>query len=89
MTTDSPCSALEEGALLTRAEASAFLAQRGIRLKPATLARLWSIRSAGPPGRHVRSKPLYPRNLLEAWALSQVPELRTGAPAAAQGRRRA
>lgn len=88
MTTEPPGSTLEEGALLTRAEASAFLAQRGIRLKPATLARLWSTRSDGPPCRHVRSKPLYPRNLLEAWATSQVSELRTGAPAAAQGRRR-
>ena len=39
MTAECPGSALEEGALLTRAEASAFLAQRGIRLKPATLLK--------------------------------------------------
>ncbi|GLK50132.1 hypothetical protein GCM10017620_31060 [Brevundimonas intermedia] len=83
MVTEPPFSAVDEGALLTRAEASAFLAQRGIRLKPATLARLWSTRSDGPPCRHIRSKPYYPRNLLEAWAAAQISGLRTGAPAAA------
>ena len=31
--------------LLTRTEASAFLATFGIRLKPASLARLWSWRA--------------------------------------------
>ena len=47
--------------LLTRAEASAFLALLGVRLKPATLARLWSTGSNGPPCRHVRARPYYPR----------------------------
>ena len=74
--------------LLTRAEASAFLAQCGVRLKPATLARLWSTGSNGPPCRHVRSKPFYPRGLLRAWAEAQITEVRTGAPPAARGRRR-
>lgn len=74
--------------LLTRAEASAFLAQCGIRLKPATLARMWSTGSNGPPCRHIRSKPFYPRNLLREWARSQMTDVRTGAPAAAQARRR-
>lgn len=74
--------------LLTRAEASAFLAQCGVRLKPATLARLWSTGSNGPPCRHVRSKPFYPRGLLQAWAEAQITEVRTGAPPAARGRRR-
>ncbi len=74
--------------LLTRAEASAFLAQCGIRLKPATVARRWSTGSNGPPCRHIRSKPYYPRTLLRVWADSQMTEVRTGAPAAAQGRRR-
>lgn len=87
MTPDPPGPAVEEGPLLTRGEASEFLAQRGIRLKPTTLARLWSTRSDGPPCRHVRSKPFYPRNLLAAWAASQITELRTGAPPAAQKRR--
>ena len=74
--------------LLTRKEASAFLAQFGVRLKPATLARLWSTGSNGPPCRHIRSKPHYPRGLLRSWAQSQISDIRTGAPAAARGRHR-
>lgn len=74
--------------LLTRKEASAFLAQCGVRLKPATLARLWSTGSNGPPCRHIRAKPFYPRELLREWAAAQMTDIRTGAPAAAQGRRR-
>lgn len=88
MVKDLVSSAANEGELLTRAEASALLAERGIRLKPATLARIWSMQSNGPPCRHVRSKPFYPRNLLELWAAAQISDLRTGAPAAAQARRR-
>ncbi|MEH6678171.1 hypothetical protein [Phenylobacterium sp.] len=75
--------------LLTRKEASAFLAQCGVPLKPATLARLWSTGSGGPPCRHIRSRPYYPRGLLREWARAQMTEVRTGAPAAAKGRRRA
>lgn len=74
---------------LTRAEASAFLTELGIKMKPATLARLWSTNGGGPPCRHIRAKPYYPRHLLEAWAAEQISEVRTGAPAAARGRRRA
>ncbi|MNR27198.1 hypothetical protein D3C85_1444590 [compost metagenome] len=74
--------------LLTRAEASAFLALMGIRLKPATLARIWSTAADGPPCRHIRSRPYYPRGLLRDWARSQISELRTGAPPAAKGRGR-
>ncbi|MNE72522.1 hypothetical protein D3C80_1684730 [compost metagenome] len=74
--------------LLTRAEASAFLALHGVRLKPATLARLWSTGTDGPPCRHIRSKPFYPRGLLRQWAADQITEVRKGAPAAAQARRR-
>ena len=79
-----------EGAedLLTRKEASAFLAQLGVRLKPATLAWLWSVGGDGPPCRHVRAKPFYPRGLLRDWARSQVSEIRSKAPSAAQARRR-
>lgn len=73
---------------LTRAEASAFLTELGIRMKPATLARLWSTNGGGPPCRHIRAKPYYPKDLLKAWAEDQISDLRTGAPAAAQGRRR-
>ena len=74
--------------LLTRKEASVFLAAMGVRLKPATLARLWSVGGNGPPCRHVRSRPFYPRGLLRAWALAQISEVRTAAPAAARARRR-
>jgi hypothetical protein len=59
--------------LLTRAEASAELARFGIRLKPATLARAWSTGAPpGPPCRHIRGKPFYPRHLLHAWAAAQI-----------------
>lgn len=74
--------------LLTRAEASAFLAPFGIRMKPATLARLWSAGGNGPPCRHVRAKPYYPRGLLRTWAMSQMSDIRTAAPSAARSRRR-
>ncbi len=73
--------------LLTRKEASAFLAQFGIRLKPETLARIWSTGGDGPPCRHIRNKPYYPRGVLRDWARSQIGELRPAAPAAAQARR--
>lgn len=79
---------LREDDLLTRSEASAFLAELGVRLKASTLARLWSTGGNGPPCRHIRSKPHYPRGLLRAWAEAQMTDLRTGAPAAARGRRR-
>jgi len=66
--------------LLTRAEASAELALFGIRMKPQTLARAWSTGSPpGPPCRHVRGKPLYPRDRLRAWAEAQITELASSA----------
>lgn len=77
--------------LMTRKEASAFLAGFGIRLKPQTLARIWSTGGDGPPCRHIRSKPFYPRGALRQWAATQIGELRAAAPAAARpasGRRR-
>lgn len=73
--------------LLSRKEAAAYLATLGVRLKVATLARLWSTGDRGPPCRHIRSRPYYPQGPLRAWALSQISELRTGAPRAAQARR--
>jgi hypothetical protein len=65
---------------LTRAEASAVLAELGIRMKPATLARIFSTGGDGPPCRHIRGKPFYPRDVLEAWAQTQITDLRTSAP---------
>lgn len=76
-----------EEILLTRAEAAAHLQRFGIRMKPATLARIWSTGGGGPPCRHIRSRPFYPRHLLETWAATQITGLRTAAPAAAQRRR--
>lgn len=86
-TLDTPDLSADEGDLLTRAEAAAVLTDMGIRIKSATLARIWSTAADGPPVRHVRSKPYYPRRLLEDWGRSQISDLRTGAPAAAKGRR--
>lgn len=63
--------------LLTRAEASEYLKKFGIRMKPATLARLWSTGGDGPPCRHIRGKPFYPRDVLRAWAESQDTGLRS------------
>lgn len=65
--------------LLTRAEASAYLRRFGIRMKPATLARAWSTGANGPPCRHVRGRPFYPRDVLRAWAESQTTDLRRSA----------
>jgi len=63
--------------LLSRSEASAYLAEFHVRLKPATLARMWCVGAEGPPCRHVRGRPLYPREELRAWALRQRTSLRT------------
>ena len=60
--------------LLSRADASAALALFGIQMKPATLARAWSTGRGGPPCQHIRGKPYYPRDRLEAWARSQITE---------------
>lgn len=62
--------------LLTRRDASAYLARFHVRLKPATLARLWSVGADGPPCRHIRGKPWYPRGALRAWAEAQQTDLR-------------
>lgn len=76
--------------LLTRAEASAYLARYNVRMKPATLARIWSVGQDGPPCRHIRRKPFYPRGELRQWALRQRTGLRASraptAPAADERR---
>lgn len=50
----------------------------GVRLKLATFARLWSSVTNGPLCRLIRSRPYYPRDLLEARARSQISDVRTG-----------
>jgi hypothetical protein len=62
--------------LLTRTEASAYLARFHIRMKPATLARVWSVGGDGPACQHIRGKPWYPRGELRTWARSQQTNLR-------------
>ena len=76
-----------DGDLPTLKEASAFLAHFAIRLKPEMPAPIWSTGGDGPPCRHIRHKPYYPRGVLRDWALSQVGELKPAAPAAARAPR--
>ena len=75
-----PAPVEQDDDLLTRTEASAFLERFAVSLKPATLARIWSVGGNGPPCQHVRSKPFYPRGELRAWALRQRSGLRTSKP---------
>lgn len=62
--------------LLTREEASAYLATIGVRRRPATLAKLFCTRSDGPPCIHDGRKPLYPKRLLHEWAVRQLTQPR-------------
>lgn len=75
--------------LLTRAEASVYLARFNIHMKPATLARIWSVGHDGPPCRHIRRKPHYPRGELRTWALAQRTGLRASRRTRPPGARRA
>ena len=70
----------QDADLLTRKEASAYLARFNIALKPATLARIWSVGGDGPPCQHIRRKPFYPRGDLRAWAEAQRTALRRSRP---------
>jgi hypothetical protein len=56
--------------LLDRVQASAYLASIGVRRTPATLAKLFSTRSPGPPCVHEGRKPLYPKRELHQWGAS-------------------
>lgn len=62
--------------LLTRAEASAYLLRFDVRLKPGTLARIWSVGADGPPRQHIRAKPFHPRGPLRDWQQAQRRTLR-------------
>lgn len=77
-----PAGAADE--LLTRQEASDFLLTLGVKLKPSTLARLWSTGGNGPPCVHHRNRPRYPREILRAWAAQQTTGLRRSPRAALQ-----
>jgi hypothetical protein len=63
---------------LRRAEASRYLREQyGITLAPATLAKIYSIRSDGPPAFKAGRVPLYPKLELDAWAARRLGELRS------------
>jgi|GEM_PF-348009 len=73
------CTDAPSDELLTRKQASDFLGTLGVRLKPATLARLWSTGGNGPPCVHHRNRPRYPREVLRSWAAEQTTALRRSA----------
>lgn len=62
--------------LLTREEASAYLATIGVRRRPATLAKLFCTRSDGPPVIHDGRKPYYPKRQLHEWGMRQLTQPR-------------
>lgn len=66
-----------EDILLTRKEASSELLRMGIRRSPATLAKVFSTRSDGPPCTHLGRTPYYPKKRLHEWARSQLTALRS------------
>lgn len=63
--------------LLTRKEASRELAAMGIRRSPATLAKLYSKGTNGPPCVHLGRTPYYLRSELHAWVRRQLTAPRT------------
>ncbi|TPW04670.1 MAG: Uncharacterized protein FD124_2498 [Alphaproteobacteria bacterium] len=62
--------------LLDREQACAYLATIGVRRRPATLAKLFSTRSDGPPCIHDGRKPFYPKRPLHEWGVRQLTQLR-------------
>lgn len=62
--------------LLTREEASAYLASIGVRRRPATLAKLFCTTSDGPPCVHDGRKPYYPKRQLHEWGMRQLSQPR-------------
>jgi hypothetical protein len=63
---------------LRRNEASRYLEEvYGLTLAPATLAKMFSQRSDGPPAYLAGRVPLYPRDGLDAWAAKRLGRLRT------------
>ncbi len=66
-----------EDRLLTRKEASTELLRMGIRRSPSTLAKIFCMRTDGPPVTHLGRTPYYPKSLLHAWAKSQLTALRS------------
>jgi hypothetical protein len=71
-TTLDSAAAISHDRFLTRREASEYLAILGLRLAPATLAKLFCTRSDGPPVRHFGRHPKYQAGALRAWALARL-----------------
>lgn len=63
-------------AMLTRAEASAYLASIGIRRTRATLAKLYATTDDGPPCTHRGRIPFYSKRTLHAWGMRQLSKVR-------------
>jgi hypothetical protein len=62
---------------LRRGDASRYLREvYGLSLAPATLAKMFSQRSDGPPAYLAGRIPLYPRDELDAWAAKRLGPLR-------------
>lgn len=62
--------------LLTRRQASIYLAGIGVRRMPSTLARLLSIGADGPPCLHEGRKAFYPKRQLHEWGARQLTQVR-------------
>lgn len=70
---------------LTSMEGAALRVPFGVRMRPETLARLWSTGGDRPPCRHVQHEFNDPRGRLRDWPGAQVGDLRVSAPSAARG----
>lgn len=66
-------------AVLTRAEASAYLASIGVPRTKGTLANLYSHTDDGPPCFHRGRLPCYRKRALHEWAMRQLALPRRGA----------
>jgi hypothetical protein len=69
---DDPLATIRDDKLLTRREASDYLAMLGVWLAPATLAKLFCSRTDGPPVVHFGRYPRYRVGDLRNWALARL-----------------
>jgi hypothetical protein len=66
-------------AMLSRLEASAYLAGIGVRRSPRTLAKILSTRADGPPCVHEGRYPRYAKRGLHEWGMRKLTEVRARA----------
>jgi len=62
---------MNEARFLDRKAAAQYLSERGLKIAPSTLAKLFCI-GGGPPVRHFGRKPLYEPEALNAWAAARL-----------------